>query len=124
MTLGRYLGPTDPEAGSVLSGKILTFEGNVIRCNTFRHLTLLENENPALVTAKANFTTKVKSCLGDPIKDHLEFNDLVKISSVKLSNDKSINLNDMTYDPNVMDNYITAELILLRGDSMKRLKTH
>jgi hypothetical protein len=38
MTLGRYLGPTDPEAGSVITAKILTFEGNVIRRNTFRHL--------------------------------------------------------------------------------------
>jgi hypothetical protein len=26
-TLGRYLGPTDPEAGSVFTAKILTYEG-------------------------------------------------------------------------------------------------
>jgi hypothetical protein len=52
MTLGRYLGPTDPEAGSVLSAKILTFEGNVIRRNTFRHLTPLEDANTELITAK------------------------------------------------------------------------
>jgi hypothetical protein len=45
MTLGMYLGPTDPEAGSVLSAKILTFEGNVIRRNTFRHLLPLEDAN-------------------------------------------------------------------------------
>jgi hypothetical protein len=41
-TLGRYLGPADPEAGSVLSAKILPFEGNDIRRNTFRHFTHLE----------------------------------------------------------------------------------
>jgi hypothetical protein len=99
MTLGRYLGPTDPEGGSVLSAKILTFEGNVIRRNTFRHLTPLEDENPEQVTAKANFTTKTNSRLGDPIKDHLKFNNLVKLSSVTLSNDEIINLTEMTYDP-------------------------
>jgi hypothetical protein len=56
MTLGRYLGPTDPEAGSVLSAKILTFEGNVIRRNTFRHLTQLEDAYPELFTANTIFT--------------------------------------------------------------------
>jgi hypothetical protein len=115
MTLGRYLGPTDSEAGSVLSAKILTLEGNMIRHNTFRRLTPLEDANNELITAK----TKVNSRLGDPIKDHLEFNDLVKISSVTLSNDESINLTDMTYDPDVMDTYITAEVLLPRGDAIK-----
>jgi hypothetical protein len=42
MTLGGYLGPTDPEAGSVLTAKILTYEGNVIQRNTFRHLKQIE----------------------------------------------------------------------------------
>jgi hypothetical protein len=110
MTLGRYLGPTDPEAGSVLSAKILTFDGNVIRRNTLRHLTPLDDANTELITAKMNFTVKVHSSLGDPIKNHLEFNDLMKISSVTLSNDESINISDMTYDPDVMDTYITAEV--------------
>jgi hypothetical protein len=43
----------------------------------------------------------------------------VKISSVTLSNEESINLTDMTYDPDVMDTYITAEVLLPKGDSMK-----
>jgi hypothetical protein len=38
MTLGRYLGPTDPEAGSVLTAKILKLNGDVIRRNTIKHL--------------------------------------------------------------------------------------
>jgi hypothetical protein len=67
MTLGRYLGTTDPEAGFVLSAKILTFEGNVIRRNLFRHLTPIEDANTELITAKTNFTIKVNSRLGDPI---------------------------------------------------------
>jgi hypothetical protein len=82
----------------------------------------LENENPEKVTAKANFTTKLNRRLEDPIKDHLEFNDLVKNSSVMLSNDESINLTDMTYDSEVMDTYITAEVLLPRGDLMKLSK--
>jgi hypothetical protein len=88
----------------------------VIRHNTFRHLTPLQDANAELVTAKTNFTIKVNNRLGDPIKDILEFNDLVKISSVTLSNDESINLTDMTFDPDVMDTYITAEVLLPRGD--------
>jgi hypothetical protein len=64
MTLGRYLDPTDPEVGSVLATKILTFEGNVNTCNTFRYLIKLESENLELLTAKANFTTKVNNHLG------------------------------------------------------------
>jgi hypothetical protein len=122
MTLDRYLGPIDPEAGSVLSSKILTFKGNVIRRNTFRHLTPLDNENPELETAKASFTTKVNSRLRDPIKDHVELNDHVKISSVTLSNAKSTNLTNMSYDPDVMDTCITDEVLLPRGDSMKLSK--
>jgi hypothetical protein len=91
ITLGRYLGTTDPEAGSVLSAKILTFEGNVIRRNPFRHLAPLEDANTEVITAKKNFTMRVNSRLGDPIMDHLEFNDLMKISTVTLSTDESIN---------------------------------
>jgi hypothetical protein len=39
VVLGRYLGPTEPEVGSVLTGKILTATGEVIPRNMFRHLT-------------------------------------------------------------------------------------
>jgi hypothetical protein len=66
-----------------------------------------------------NFTIKVNARLGDPIKDHLEFNKLVKISSVTLSNNESINLTDMKYDHEVRDSYLTAEVLLPRGGEMK-----
>jgi hypothetical protein len=68
------------------------------------------------------FLVKVNSRLGDPLKDHLKLNDLVKISSVTLSNDESINLTNMSYDADVMDTYITAEVLLHRGDLMKLSK--
>jgi hypothetical protein len=45
---GRYLGPTDPEVGSVLTAKLLNSNGKVIHRNKFRHLTreeLLSDEN-------------------------------------------------------------------------------
>jgi hypothetical protein len=71
------------------------------------------------MTAKANFTTNVNSRLGDPIKDHLESNDLVKISSVTLPNKESVNLTNMSHDPEVMDSYLTAEVLLPRRDMMK-----
>jgi hypothetical protein len=87
-----------------------------------RHLTPLENKIPELITAKAYFTIKVNARLGDTIKYHLEFNKLDKISSVTLSNNESINLTDMTYDPEVMDSYLTAEVLLPRGDEMSLRK--
>jgi hypothetical protein len=122
MTLGRYLSPTDPEAGSVLTAKILTYEGIVIQHNTFRHLTHLENENQELITAKANFTANVNSRLGEPIKDHLKFNELDKISSDTLPIEESVNLTNMSHDPEVMDSYLTAEVLLPKGDMIKRGK--
>jgi hypothetical protein len=87
--------------------------------HTFRHLTQLENENQELITAKANFTPNVNSRLGDPVKGHLEINDLVKIFFDTLSNDESINLTDTSHDAEVMDSYLTAEILLPRGDTMK-----
>jgi hypothetical protein len=43
----------------------------------------------------------------------------VKISSFTLSDDESFNLTDITYDSEVMDSYLTAEVLLPRGDKMK-----
>jgi hypothetical protein len=88
----------------------------VIRRNTQWHITRLECENLEFLTAKSNFTTIVNNCLGDPIKDYLELNELVKVT---LSNDESINLTDMSYDPEVMDSYLTADFLLPRRDKIK-----
>jgi hypothetical protein len=47
------------------------------------------------------------------------FNDLVKICSVTLPSNYSITLTDMSHDPEVIDSYLTAEVIMNRGDTMK-----
>jgi Zinc knuckle len=60
MTLGRYLGPTDPEAVSVLTAKILTMNGDVIRRNTFRHLEQKEIDSAECKAAQKQFEEKVQ----------------------------------------------------------------
>jgi hypothetical protein len=42
VVIGRYLGPTELEVSSVLTAKILTATGEVIRRNMIRNLTELE----------------------------------------------------------------------------------
>jgi hypothetical protein len=39
VVLGQYLGPTEPEIGSVLTVKILTISGEILHWNTIQHLT-------------------------------------------------------------------------------------
>jgi hypothetical protein len=38
VVIRRYLGPTGPEVGSVTTVKILKYNGEVLRRNTFRHI--------------------------------------------------------------------------------------
>jgi hypothetical protein len=61
MTLGRYLGPTDPEAGSVSTSKILTMNGDVIRRNTFRHLEQKEFASAECKAAQKQFEDKLRN---------------------------------------------------------------
>jgi hypothetical protein len=52
-------------------------------------------------------------------RGYLEFNELVKISSVTLSNNESIELTDMKSDPEVMESYLTGEVLLPKRDKLK-----
>jgi hypothetical protein len=61
MTLGLYLGPINPEAGSVLSAKILTINGDVIRRITFRHLEQTELDNAECKAAQKQFEEKFRN---------------------------------------------------------------
>jgi hypothetical protein len=38
VAIGRYLGPTEPEVGSVMTAKILKCNGEIMRRITFRHV--------------------------------------------------------------------------------------
>ena len=55
VVLGRYLGPTEPEVGSVLTAKILTVSGEVLCRNTLRNLTAEELASSENKTREGQF---------------------------------------------------------------------
>jgi hypothetical protein len=131
MTLWRYLGPTDP-AGSVLTAKILTMNGDVIRRNTFRQLERKEFDIDECKTAQKQFEEKIQKRLGEPIIDSAELSKSMNISAVahvstvydeeeddELQGTNESEVTDTSYDPDVMDTYITAQVLLPRGGNMK-----
>jgi hypothetical protein len=73
IVLGRYLGPTEPEVGSVFTTKILTANGEVVRRNSLRRQT------PAKLSSDENrkerdlFIEAVSRHLGEPLKEESEF---------------------------------------------------
>jgi hypothetical protein len=125
MTLGRYLGPTDPEAGSVLTAKILTMKGDVIRRNTFRHLDQTELDSEECKAAQKQFEERNQKRLGEPITDSAELYASMNISAVahvstvfddeeddELQGTNESEIIDTSYDPDVLDPYITAQVLL------------
>jgi hypothetical protein len=66
--LGCYLGPTEPDVGLVMTAKILTKTGEIIRRNTYRHLTPEELDSDANQKERELYDTVVNKCLGDPLK--------------------------------------------------------
>ncbi len=67
--IGWYLGPTEPEVGSVLTAKILKCNGEVVRRNTFRHLRQEEYESEESKKERSDFDASVEKRLGDPLTD-------------------------------------------------------
>jgi hypothetical protein len=55
VVLGRYIGPTEPEVGSVLTEKLLKNNGEVVRRNTFSHLRQDEYESEESKKARSDF---------------------------------------------------------------------
>ena len=132
VVLGRYLGPTEPEVGSVLTAKVLTLKGEVIRRNTFRHLTTEELESDDNRKERDDFDHKVQERLGTPFKQESELEAVFGIAAVTpeyeaydddelmLEEDQRENDNsDSCYDPEVYDGYITAQVLLPKGGEFR-----
>jgi hypothetical protein len=68
VVLGRYLGPTESEVDSVITGNILASTGEVIRCNTFRHLTAAEIASSDNHKERDKFDETVGNRCGVPFK--------------------------------------------------------
>jgi hypothetical protein len=124
MQLGRYLGPTDPDAGSVLTAKILANSDDVVRRNTFRLLTDRELESKEVLDEQVTFDDKVHKQLGDPFSIEKDMQDALNFSSV--SHDLVVFDDDdhqgtllfddqvSSYEPDVLDGYLTAQVLLPR----------
>jgi hypothetical protein len=65
--LGKYLGPTDPGIGSVMSAKILKSNGEVVRRNTFRLLSPEEFDTDENKTLRHSYEESIIKRLGEPI---------------------------------------------------------
>jgi hypothetical protein len=67
--LGRYLGPTEPGIGSVMSYYVLQSNGEVVTNRTIRKLTPQEREDRTMLKAWHEFDIKITEKLGDPMID-------------------------------------------------------
>ena len=130
MQLGRYLGPTDPEAGSVLTAKVLTRTGEIVRRNTFRHLTDTELESKQVQDEQVGFDDNVRKRLGEAFSDEKDLSSSLNISSVSNHDFNVFDEDDLqgtelsedqasSSEPEVMDKYITAQVLLPRNDELK-----
>jgi len=127
--LGRYLGPTDPEIGSVMAAKILTSKGEVIRRNTFRTLTPEEYDSESNREERNAYNKAVVTRLGDPLRE----TDLASSLGVAALTPEyeayedeeaeqyipSPDLDDYESEHEGFNGYITAQVLLPKGGEMK-----
>ena len=129
MLLGRYLGPTDPEAGSVMTAKVLVKSGEVIRRNTYRKLTPEEYDNSAITLERKLFDETIGKRLGEPLKE-VDLSATFGISAVtpeyEAYEDDELNpvpeppdVDALEEEPEGYEGYITAEVLLPKGDEFK-----
>ena len=137
-TLGRYLGPTSPEHGSVLSVKILIANGQVLRRNTFRHLKPEEVESDDIKKLKDEFTANINRKLGPAVSPE-EIREVKAVTPEYEAYDDD-EPKDEAYEPDVFqrlehdaevfDGYILSQVRLPRGDDFmlgtvkNRVKDH
>jgi hypothetical protein len=127
--LGRYLGPTEPGIGSVMSYYVLQHNGEVVAKRTIRKLTPQEQEDETMSREQQAFDGKVTQKLGDPMLDQ----DLAAVKAsrgVKVTNavtpeyeayeDDQEHQKRMpdtdNFDPETYDEYILAQVQLPRDD--------
>ena len=132
LVLGRYIGPTEPEVGSVLTAKILTETGEVVRRNTFRCLTQDELDSDVNRKGRELFDETVSRRLGDPLKEP-ELSSSFDVSAItpkyEVYEDDETSLEvvpevddivgSSEYDPEGYNGYITAQVLLPKGDEFR-----
>jgi hypothetical protein len=127
--LGRYIGPTEPGIGSVMSYYVLQHNGEVVAKRTIRKLTPQEQEDRTMLEEQQAFDNRVNQKLGNPMLD--QDLDAVKVSrGVKVidaatpeyeayeDDGKCLKrIPDVdNFDPGTYDEYILAQVQLPRDD--------
>ena len=128
VVLGRYLGPV-MDVGSTLTAKILKGNGQVVYRSTIQHLTPDELIAPANIAHLNDFDTGIGTALGPsatwddfPAKDCTPDLDIDLDDASLLGDDFDPTNNTPVLEPTpeVGDNYVMAEILLLRGNQMAR----
>jgi hypothetical protein len=131
MVLGRYLGPTSPEVGSVMTAQILQANGEVVRRNTFRHIRREEYETDENKKSRSEFDELILKRMGEPLSmeeltpqfdiavvtpeyEVYEDDDSKPMPTVERDID---GIDD--FDPETYDGYITAQVLLPKGDEFQ-----
>jgi hypothetical protein len=135
--LGRYLGPTDPEVGSVLTAKILKENGEIVRRNSYRHLTPDELEGETGIRERKLFDEAVEKRLGNPhteqeleaIDKESERRSILAVTpeyevyeddlETMITPEMDDIVGSQDYDPERYDGLIAAHVLLPKGDEFK-----
>jgi hypothetical protein len=125
VVLGRYLGPTDPEAGSVMTAKILKANGEVVRRNTYRHIRQEEFESEEYKLLRADFDKTVAQRLGDAMnEDDVKKRDISAFTPEyePYEDDETPAIitpeqDDIDEESSAYDGYLTSQVMLPKGDN-------
>jgi hypothetical protein len=125
LVLGRYLGPST-NIGPAMTTKILKQTGHVIHRSTFRALTGNEMQDPAETQSRAEFDSDIDRIFGDVSLAEAFGVDFTAEEVQDLYSDNSQDNNGVPDQDNLPDNhydqYVNAEVLLPKGDSMVRGK--
>lgn len=133
VALERYLGPTEPEVGSVLTAKILTASGEVVQRNSLRRLTHEELSSDENRKERDTFDEAVSRRLGETFKKESELATSFGISVITpeyemYDNDENKQeavpdideiVGQNEYDPENYNGYITSQVLLPKEDEFK-----
>jgi hypothetical protein len=121
LVLGRYLGPST-DIGPAMTAKILKQTGHVVHRSTFRALADNEMQDPAETQLRAEFDIDINRIFGDVSLAEDSSVDFTAEEVHDLYRDNSQEDNGVPDRDNLPDNhynqYVNAEVLLMKGDSM------
>ena len=126
--LARYLGPTRPGIGSVMSFNVIKANGEVIRTPHVRRLTPLEERDESHREERKSFTEALEAKLGQPfLDDEIKNEDTATVAVATpeyepYSDEETepiLPIEADDYDPETYDSLVNAEVQLSHNDNME-----